>query len=336
MKEQIYTRTLTPWNKIRLEKGLTLQQIANEIGVKGAGVISYWFNGKMPIPDDRFKKICDILEIDYDEGRKFREQVSNTHFTGKLNDRKAIKINDIPEETAMPTEEIREENGKVIIPTLFDTTVDILRRRHSYTYLDLAKKCKTSSQVVYGWCEGVRYNISFINRILLLDAFGLDSSPDGETWKKFDMALKNDCKRFYMKEFGKRDLSYREWILAHDDLITDKSPETRTIDPSPYAEGVIKAWEFPSDEEKSFGFDPDTKDNTSEEPEEPMFNRAVVEYTKGEPTVIEKEVKPEKEKVCEKWTYNQAIDDILDLTYGKVTRQAYIRLENILRRYWEV
>lgn len=326
MKEQIFTRTLTPWNKIRLEKGLTLQQIAEKMN-KSVGAISWWFNGKTSISDESLKRLCDILEIDYEEGRKFREQVSNTHFTGKLNDRKAIKINDILEETAMPTEEIREGNG-------FDTTVDILRRRHGYTYLELAKKCKTSAQVVHHWCEGIRYNISFTNRILLLDAFGLDSTPDGETWKKFDMALKNDCKRFYMKEFGNRDLSYREWILAHADLITDKSPETRTIDPSPYAEDI------PSDEGKTFGsgfFELDAKvDIPEEEPEEPIFNRAVVEYNKGEPTVIEKEVKSEKEKVCEKWTYNQAIDDILDLTYGKVTRQAYVRLENILRRYWEV
>jgi len=326
MSKQIYTRTLTPWNKIRLEKGLTFQQIADKLNYKSFGTISWWFSGKVHMPDKYFKKICDILEIDYEEGRKFREQVSNTHFNGKLNNRKAIKINDISEETAMPTEEIRKENG-------FDTTVDILRRRHGYTYLELAKKCKTSAQVVHNWCDGMRYNISFTNRILLLDAFGLDSTPDGETWKKFDMALKNDCKRFYMKEFGNRDLSYREWILAHDDLITDKSPETRTIDPSPYAEDI------PSDEEKTFGsgfFELDAKVDIPEEPEEPMFNRAVVEYNRGEPMVIEKEVKSDKEKVCEKWTYNQAIDDILDLTYGKVTRQAYVRLENILRRYWEV
>ena len=328
MPKENYTRTLTPWNKIRLEKGLSLQQIADKLNYKSVGTISWWFSGKVHIPDEYLKKLCDILEIDHEEGRKFREQVSNTHFNGKLNDRKAIKINDISEETAMPTEEIREENG-------FDTTVDILRRRHGYMYVDLAKKCKTSSQVVHHWCEGIRYNISFTNRILLLDAFGLNSTPDGETWKKFDMALKNDCKRFYMKEFGNRDLSYREWILAHDDLIIDKSPETRTIDPSPYAEDI------PSDEEKTFGFDPDIKvDIPEEEPEEQMFNRAVVEYNKGEPTVIDKvnykDFKGEREKVCEKWTYNQAIDNILDLTYGKVTRQAYVRLENILRRYWEV
>lgn len=58
----------TFWSKLRIEKDLSLQDIADIVGLSDASIGQYFSGATIP-PDRTLMDICDLFDVDYETGR---------------------------------------------------------------------------------------------------------------------------------------------------------------------------------------------------------------------------------------------------------------------------
>lgn len=58
----------TYWNKVRVEKGFKLREVAEYLGIK-LGLAGMYFSGQILPPDNTVHKLCEYFDVDYNSGQ---------------------------------------------------------------------------------------------------------------------------------------------------------------------------------------------------------------------------------------------------------------------------
>lgn len=58
----------TYWNKVRVEKGFKLREVAEYLGIK-LGLVGMYFSGQALPPDNTVHKLCEYFDVDYNSGQ---------------------------------------------------------------------------------------------------------------------------------------------------------------------------------------------------------------------------------------------------------------------------
>lgn len=73
----------TFWNRLRVERNITLEELADYMGVSQS-LINQWFTGALIPRDDDISKLCELFDVSMLEGTVAFQQANRQYVAGKF------------------------------------------------------------------------------------------------------------------------------------------------------------------------------------------------------------------------------------------------------------
>ena len=314
------SRNHNRWTELRDKSRMSVQEIADTIGICNRNQLANIFRGKRKADMEELKMLCMFFKIPLEEGMSINEEVYSMY-----------------DPSPDAHTEARHVNAKFITP------LSQMRLEKNLTLREVAHYCGIEESAMSKILNG-RQACKPAIKEKLMQIFDLgyaqisdlcnrtyNCHPHGDLRKRSNIYL--DKEQPDISEEN-NEVVYDPYAPTPDDFREYEDPDGDMPEPD-----YSKPIDAPENKEykkwaKKKGIVTEESDNTE-------TSKWKIEYSNGEtyPSLPVTKINVadgycESAERSKKASKEDILDRMLDVAYGKVDRKEFVRLENVLRRYW--
>lgn len=317
------SRSHNRWTELRDKSRMSVQEIADTIGICNKNQLANIFRGKRKADMEELKMLCMFFKIPLEEGMSINEEVYAMY-----------------DPSPDAHTESRHVNAKFITP------LSQMRLEKNLTLREVAHYCGIEESAMSKILNG-RQACKPAIKEKLMQIFDLgyaqisdlcnrtyNCHPHGDLRKRSNIYLNSEVTDM-TEENKENDISYNDpYAPTPEDFKEYEDPDGDMPEPD-YSKPIS------APENAAYRKWAKKKGVVTEESDNTKTNKWKIEYNNGETCQNEPLTKTDVAKdYCEsaerskKARKEDILDRMLDIAYGKVDRGEYIRLEHVLRYYW--